>query len=56
MSVIINDFEIVLDRSSGGDGAPSRRPTPPTPAPDRPIDVRDLLLREEIRRERVRAD
>lgn len=58
MSVVINDFEVIPDDSSGdetaGDGQPAPESTP-EPASIRPIDVIETVERKERRRRRLRA-
>ena len=58
MSVVINDFELVVDPappapSSGGDGASAPAPRP-SQAP-RAVDLRDALVQQARRAERLRA-
>jgi len=59
MSVVINDFELVVDppapaaAPAGGDGASAPAPAPAPPV--RPLDLRDVLEHQARRAERLRA-
>ena len=58
MSVIINDFEVVMeppDGESGGGEAAANQPEAPPQPPMGPRDVKDVLRRQLMREARVRA-
>lgn len=57
MSVIINDFEVVVEppAESAGSQAPAEQEEAPPQPPMGPRDVRDIVRRQAMREARVRA-
>lgn len=58
MSVVINDFEVIPDDSSGDETAENEKSaseSSPEPVSLRPVDVIEIVERKERRRRRLRA-
>jgi len=56
MSVIINDFEVVVEGGETAAGAPAPASESREQPALTPMDIRDILLRQSERRLRVQAD
>jgi hypothetical protein len=52
MAVVINDFEILIQRPPEQDQQPAQ---PPAPAPLRPLDITDIMRRQAERLARLTA-
>lgn len=58
MSVIINDFEVVVEpppTGEAGSGGEAPSGPPPRPAPPSPLELEDLVARQAVRNARLRA-